>query len=371
MVNLPYKNMSLPSNPFFSEFKKSAPQIFLNEGEALLKSPPKFSRQMPWGPIPKLLEEDSSFRHQDFKPRKYLHTEGLNDGERGVWIIRNEKLKYNRYVFTDEKKEVFFEMILSDEIRSVMKTIGFAKLRNFIKSKIGPEHHGVISENIDPESNDLQSNMLRVIGSMGNEFEKIVGSKVAMKATGRVARFSNMRKEHLFEQYLFMRELSQIVKAKPIPGFIICPQYAYFRFPKASPTEGEDLEYILMRQVSGKNIDFKKMMLVYVGRKDDSEDLDSYEIKFSENPAVKQIVEFIYEDKKNKDLEHPWRYEYKMDHISAGELRVLIEEYLGIRYSSKAVNLRDFAPRNILSVLNSNGIQNEIVVIDQHPHHRR
>jgi hypothetical protein len=303
----------------------------------------------------------------------------MNDGERGVWIIRNEKLKYNRFVFTDENKEVVFEMILSDEVRSVLKTIGFAKLRNFIKSRIGAEHHMNVVNNLDEKPNHDMSLILRVIEGMGDEFKSIVGEDVAYKATGRGNLLGDLYREKLGEQYLFMRELQLKFQSKPLPGISVCKQFAYFKFPKQGPknTRGgrDDLEYILMEQVNGKMVEHRKRSLVYAGGSGPArEDIRMYSLSLDKNPVITNVLNLLLNNYKPKYKdEFSYKYDIKRiledGEIDMKTLKELLEEYYGISYSNER-NLRDFTARNLLSELNKKGEQQRLVIIDQHPHHR-
>lgn len=362
----------------FPGLENSRNEFAVPKGEVVIRAPAQYSKNMPWGNIPKTVKTVLWGRND---PDELIVTEGINEGERGLFVLRNESEKFNRYVSLGNDGTCYCEIVLPDETRQRMKEGGWLKVRELLNSRAGPEHHQVHGENVDPDAEKDVQRMTRVIESLGTELAELLGQRVIFKATGRhpILRYSGIIRERLSRQFTNMRNLEKRFAQKPIPGIRVCKQFGYVRFPNQGPQDTEfpnrrdDLEYIFMEQVEGTPVPFEKHMLVYTSRMSDEyvrNDPASFFCKFSDNPHLKSIVDFLTRElaKIGNRIYLQYDSKYEEAGVTMEELRGMIVDYVGLRGYRREAVLGDFYPRNLLLEKRPDGSE-ELVIIDQYPHH--
>ena len=208
-------------------------------------SPKKDSRLLPYE---SRIDEDEKFLH--LIPAKKDDNESNE-----ILITRNEELRYDHYLIGD------FDLLVSDEVKNKIKSIGWNNLRSFFEKELeASELDRFGKKSIDPDKNDYTTQQLRSVNILSEKFNMLVGEEIVLKeviddpSNYTQQNIGGKKRSTLLEQFISMRRLASEREKLFTPEqkeiLDICPVCIAIQYP-SHKEKGIKKEWIAMKKIEG------------------------------------------------------------------------------------------------------------------------
>lgn len=253
-----------------------------------------------------------------------------------IVFARNDELKYTHYTLHGNSAEPL-EIYIADELK--MTGLPFKRLKRYAIRELRRIKSDSLGEtNIDPHVSERFARSRRAVNCLRERIQGAINLPIAVKSSVESQKDSDLEKEDLIDQFLFMRELqfaSQMRlsdKQKKVFGFL--PVYGAIR------ADGQD--FLIMKHIMGATeIQDREVPFITHGWAGGGDPYSEYAVAISEHKALLEAIGF--------------------DLPSAGSVRY---RYITSELSSLlGMRLHDLAGRNVL--YHSDGGKRKYVIIDQ------